>query len=350
MTARNKRVLFCWDFGWGIGHVNHIVAPARALAKRGYDVVFAIYASRFIRHFKELQDRTFVHAPIPPFFLRPRFDSLLGDSTGYAAMLNNIGFCDADYVKYFTQSYDLLFGAIEPDCVIAEHSPAAMLSAHLAGIPALATGNGVTVPDHDGRVFRPKTDNGSDDTGPANAYVLERLNDALRAAGKPALVNLPDFMPAGRLFPMCVSAFDFYDRRQAGIVVPPAEMIFETAPAAAERDEVFSYFQLTGHTGDLAMAALASLKMPRRAYFSIPAGKDLDLLRKRGVTVSDTPVPAADIIRRSRMMLNSGNGGTVLQAALAGIYQVIVPTDSERRLQASAAERLGTATVLDPKG
>ncbi len=350
MASGAKRILVCWDFGWGIGHVNHILAPARALACRGADITFAIYSSGFIRHFKDMQDRTFVHAPVSPFFLKPRFEPLLGDRTSYAALLNNAGFCDPDYVRFFLQSYDVLFQSYSPDCVIAEHSPAAMLSAHLSGIPAVLMGNGATVPDHDGQRFKPKMTNRTDDTAASNAYVLERLNDALRASGKEPLANLPDFMPADRIFPMCLRDFDFYQNRQAGIVVPPAEMVVESAPAPGDRDEVFSYFQLTGHIGDLAMAALASLKMPRRAYFSIPAGKDLDILRKHGVAVSDTPVPASDIIRRSRVMLNSGNGGTVMQAAMAGIYQIIVPTDRERSLHAGAAERLGSATVLDPKG
>lgn len=350
MSAHVKKVLVCWDFGWGIGHVNHILAPARVLVRRGVDVTFAIYTSRFIRHFKDLRDRTFVHAPVSAFFLRPRFDPLLEDDTSYASLLNNAGFCEPDYVRFFTQSYDALFNLYEPDCVIAEHSPAAMLSAYLAGIPAVAMGNGGTVPDHDGRLFLARPGARFTDTERSNAYVLERLNDGLQACGRQPLANLPDFMPAGQMFAMCPSDFDFYDRRQASIVVPPAEMVTEPAPPAAERDEVFSYFQLTGHTGDLAMAALASLKMPRRAYFSIPAGKDLDILSKRGVTVSETPVPASDIIRRSRVMLNSGNGGTVIQAAMAGIYQVIIPTDPERMLHARAAERLGCATLFDPKG
>jgi UDP:flavonoid glycosyltransferase YjiC (YdhE family) len=350
MADRAKRILVCWDFGWGIGHVNHILAPARVLVRRGADVTFAIYTSQFMRHFKDLRERTFVHAPVSAFFLRPRTEPLLGDRTSYAALLNNAGFCEPDYVRFFTRSYDALFALYKPDCVIAEHSPAAMLSAYLADIPAVATGNGATVPDHDGRLFLPKAEHLSDDTAPANAYVLERLNNTLRSCGKPPLDNLPDFMPAGRLFAMCPRDFDFYEDRQAGTVVPPAEMIAEQAPPAAGRDEVFSYFQLTGHTGDMAVAALASLKMPRRAYFSIPAGKDLDLLRKRGVMVSDTPVPAPEIIRRSRVMLNSGNGGTVIQATMAGLYQVIVPTDPERMLHARAAERLGCATVLDPRG
>jgi UDP:flavonoid glycosyltransferase YjiC (YdhE family) len=344
------KILVCWDFGWGIGHVNHILAPARELVRRGADVTFAIYSSQFIRHFKDLRDRTFVHAPVSAFFLRPRSEPLLGDRSSYAALLNNAGFCEPDYVRFFTQSYDALFSLYKPDCVIAEHSPAAMLSAYLAGIPAVATGNGATVPDHDGRRFLPKANNQADDAAPANAYVLERLNDALRACGKRPLVNLPDFMPAGRLFAMCPRDFDFYADRTAGTVVPPAEMIAEQAPPPGQRDEVFSYFQLTGHTGDLAMAALASLDMPRRAYFSILAGKDLDILRNRDVMVSETPVPPLDIIRRSRVMLNSGNGGTVIQAAMAGLYQVIIPTDPERMLHARAAERLGCATVLDPKG
>jgi hypothetical protein len=350
MPARAKKVLVCWDFGWGIGHVNHILAPARALVRRGADITFAIYSSHFIRHFKDLRERTFVHAPVSAFFLRPRLDPLLGDGSSYAALLNNAGFCEPDYVRFFTRSYDALFSLYKPDCVIAEHSPAAMLSAYLVGIPALATGNGATVPDHDGRLFLPKANNRADDTEPANTHVLERLGDGLRSCGRQPLANLPDFMQAGRLFPMCPRDFDFYADRQAGIIVPPAEMIAEQAPPPGERDEVFSYFQLTGHTGDMAMAALASLKMPRRAYFSIQAGKDLDILSKRGVTVSETPVPASDIIRRSRVMLNSGNGGTVIQAAMAGIYQVIIPTDPERMLHARAAERLGCATVLDPKG
>lgn len=343
------RVLFCWDFGWGIGHVNHILAGARALRRRGADITFAIYSSQFIRHFKDMQDRTFVHAPVSPFFLRPKVSALFGDRS-YAALLHNAGFCDPDYVRFFLQSYDVLFKTFKPDCVVAEHSPAALLGAHVSGIPAILTGNGATVPDHDGQQFKSKADGQGGDTDAANAFVLESLNQSLRQSGKKPLSVLPEFMPGDHLFPMCLRDFDFFPDRQAGIVVPPAEMVLGSAPAAGDRDEVFCYFQLTGHVGDLAMAALASLKMPRRAYFSIPAGKDLDILRKRGVEVSDTPVPAADIIRRSRVMLNSGNGGTVMQAALAGIYQVIVPTDRERWLQARAAERLGCATVLDPKG
>ena len=66
-------------------------------------------------------------------------------------------------------------------------------------------------------------------------------------------------------------------------------------------------------------------------------------LTRRGVHVERSPVPVDLIARRSRLMVNAAQHGTLCLGLAAGLPQVSVPQDLEKQYHAEAAELLGAS-------
>ena len=66
-----------------------------------------------------------------------------------------------------------------------------------------------------------------------------------------------------------------------------------------------------------------------------------------GLKVEDSPVPFAEVSRRSRMIVSHGGHGTICSAMMAGLPQIVCHYDLEKKLNGRAVTRAGLG-VLTP--
>jgi hypothetical protein len=134
-------ILFAWEMGTGLGHLTRIQPIASQLVALGHRVSLAA---------RELGPafRLFGGSTIPifqaPIETAPRARTPTAET--FAHILFNCGFAEPADVAGREFAWRNMFDAIQPDLVVADCSPTALLAAHCAGVKRVAIGTGFECP------------------------------------------------------------------------------------------------------------------------------------------------------------------------------------------------------------
>jgi rhamnosyltransferase subunit B len=335
-------VLLGWELGANRGHVTSIGAIARALARRGARVTFAVQRLDAMRALRPLDDSwAFLQAPAWPGLLvnagfgGPQPTATFGD------ILAILGLRDSGVVEFLVRGWDGLLNATRPDAVIADFAPMLQLAAR-GRIPVVATGTGFSLPPDHLEAYPPLWN--ARPTFP-EPELLKTVNVALERCGRPPLVRLPEIMAAERRMPHSLALFDPYgDTRRDRMLAP----ILPNWSAAhvADGDEIFVYFSETAHRAERIYDALARFGSRVRIHVPNLAGIYLEKLRAAGVVFEPRPQKVIDIARRSGLVVSHGGLGLVSMTLAAGLPQLVLAPDLEKRLIGETVTRLGVGKLL----
>ena len=137
------RYLFAWELGGGAGHWANIYPVAMALINRGHEVFAALRNLNVAR----------VHAARPggiKFLSAPNGRVAIGERVRipriYAHILHNVGWAEPAQLQILLAAWQNLYDAVQPDVLITEHSPTALLAARGRGIRTANMGTGFFSP------------------------------------------------------------------------------------------------------------------------------------------------------------------------------------------------------------
>ena len=228
MTA--KTALFAWELGEGLGHASRLNAIADALlgVDPGVRPVFAFCDPIYGRTAIGSAKHSVIPAPVAPVT-----QDIRSFGASYADVLTVFGYGDAVQLRLSLEAWDDLFAMIEPDLVIADHSPTACLAAR-GRIPVLITGNGFSVPPADLPTYPALQAEGQ--TASNQNHLLQVMNEVLMMRNAPALETLPEFLQGDRraifTLPQLDSYHQFRNERVLGpyaAVTGPMEPLAEPA-------------------------------------------------------------------------------------------------------------------------
>jgi hypothetical protein len=114
--------------------------------------------------------------------------------------------------------------------------------------------------------------------------------------------------------------------------------------------EVFCYFSQAELDNVALLTALETLPLPRRGFLPNLPARAGARLQASGMILEPDPVPVAQIVARSRLMVNAGQHGILSLALVHGLPQICFPQHMEQHWHATAAARAGAAHVLWPFG
>ena len=228
--------------------------------------------------------------------------------------------------------------------LIADFAPCAQLAAQIAGIPSVAVGTGYSVPpagldsfpillpEYSERVF-------------AEDELLRAVNMALAYFGGRQLARLSDIYAQSTAMPRTIAGLDPYrDWRQAPLLPPLNERLPRPDGSG---DEIFFYFSTSETENHALVDALIGLDLPMRAFVPGATANIRELFVEAGVTVETRPVPFAEINRRSRLLLHSGQHGTLCMGLGMGIGQVAFPQHLEHLFHARRAAELAPVRIVN---
>ncbi|RZA36462.1 MAG: hypothetical protein EOP92_05270 [Lysobacteraceae bacterium] len=136
----------CWELGGGLGHAGRLKSIALPLRARGHRVSFVLRDLVLTRRllldagsgaaFPVLQAPVWLHrtAGLPP------------DQASLAEILLGCGYLEADALAGLCDGWRALFRQGQPDLVLADYAPTAILAARSLGLPSAAVGPGFTMP------------------------------------------------------------------------------------------------------------------------------------------------------------------------------------------------------------
>jgi hypothetical protein len=179
-------VLFTWEMGGGIGHLMLISPIAQALIASGHRVLLA--AKDVAAAHRLLGESTIELLATP----RSRFVAPFPRQETFAHLLANVGFNDTAVLEAHAQAWKTLYRTLQPDLIMFNNSPIALLAAR--GVPArkVIFGLGFFVPPdaYPLPAFRPEQELDWKKINEVEDGLLKRTNGLLRAWHQPPLERM----------------------------------------------------------------------------------------------------------------------------------------------------------------
>lgn len=331
------RILIGWELGANTGHTVKLAGIARELIARGHEPIVAAQQIGAVP-----PGLAVWQAPLWPVQLATL--ARVGDvaPATMGDILAILGLGDVAAMRAMIAAWDGLLRAIDPDVVVAEFAPGLMLAAR-GRIRVLALGTGFSLPPPHLPRFASLTGK------PAvhdEARLLDGVNAALRANGRPPLDLLPQIFLADRELAAVFREIDPYREWRRSTYGAPSVMA-SAVVADGTGDELFVYMNGLRNWPDGFWQGLVDARLKIRVYDPRLGETDLRTLEQAGLIMERAPVPFERIVARSRMVMSHGGLGMAASSLLAGLPMLFVPFDIEKRMVSASVAELGLGIRLD---
>ena len=135
------RILCCWEIGAGYGHLYRLFPLVEELINKEIEVLIV---TKDLSRTKSIFDPLGVTCFQAPSIQTP--PRQFPFSINYAQNLLRNGFWHTPSLQARLREWLELFDQFQPDLILAEHAPAALLAARLAGLRRAVIGTGFTIP------------------------------------------------------------------------------------------------------------------------------------------------------------------------------------------------------------
>ena len=239
------KFLLVWELGANFGHIFRLRLIARELRTRGHVVAFFLGDTE--TGAQVLAAEGFVVCPSPPLTLSMRHAHR--DLGSYGDILASKGFGRRDVIEPVIDAWQAIFASEQPDVVILDHSPAALIAARLARIPTLNVAASFEIPPHLSPYpsFLPQGRARHAALLETEHHILATLNVIATARGARQSDHLSACLLADQEILLTFPEFDHYPERRNGHYLGPLfdiEHGIEVSwPATALPNNVFAYLR-----------------------------------------------------------------------------------------------------------
>jgi UDP:flavonoid glycosyltransferase YjiC (YdhE family) len=342
------RILCAWEFGGDLGHIRRLLPIARELRRLGHEAAFVFldlarlgpYAAEGFEWFQA------PHMRLPP----KQNPSPLSPSD----VLLNLGYADAAGLAGALMGWRSLFGLWQPDLVVCDYAPGALLAARMRATPTVAVGNGFSLPPPAAplEAYRP--------WNPVEANVLQRLDEKLLAtvakafemlrAGSPPRAAHELFAGDSHLLCNFAELDPFGPREGVEYSGPLADSVSgrDVAWKAEEHPRIFAYLKPRDPRFAAIVAALR--KIAGEALVAAPGLTDAQAaeLSSDRVRVLPDALKLDGILDSADLCISHAGPGFAARSLLAGVPLALVPMQLEQFRIARRLEAAGAAAMISP--
>lgn len=299
-------ILFAWELGANLGHITTIGPIAHELRRRGHRVLAAL---RDLSRAELLGDVELLPAPFCHTLRRP--------VVTYADLLANAGFGDRSTLASHVKAWTNLIRLVNPDVLICDHSPTALLAGRAAGVRCLTVGTGFYVPP--------------------NVSPLPSLVPGTPSSEEQLVENVRQFLDVVRLADLyhgieahlltTIPELDHFGPRSDVEYFGPACQSFGAAPVwpVTTGPRVFVYLR--------PFPGLDAL---------------LEALRRIGASVVTAPVDVNLAIADADLVVCHASHGVTSRAVIQGRPTLLFPTQAEQYLLGCIVERVAAGRIARP--
>lgn len=337
------RVLLAWEYGGARGHIAKLRFVAESLGD-GSSFVAALNSLDYAQELRSVCDEII---PGPRLGVKREVAGPLLRTGTVADSLPKTGFLDSERTRDGIEWWRTVIRDRHIDIVVAECAPRAVLAARTLGVPCAVVGNGYFVPPGTLTAFEgpPEFEAGN---AVAERALIASVNVALRAIGAEGIARLPEIFAGDIDIPLTLPPLDPYRDVRSSAAVPPAEYVPDTP--GTRGDKVTAYLSGRERRDKQVLGALRSLPVPVRCIAPGLSDMAVELLATDTMEVIPRAIPQAELHDGTRLLLHSGNHGTLCLGILAGLPQFALPRHKEQAYHAGRAAELGVLkTMREPE-
>lgn len=346
VVAGKPTLLLAWEWGRNLGHLATLDALATLFSGLAANIILAV--PPWAMESPQLQRSPFPRLVAPP--LRP------GRRPGervhsFAGILVAMGFADAAALELATRAWLCLFERFRVDAVVLDYAPVAQFAACVAQLPSLMVTNGFSAPPADFPLFEAV----HDDADLANTHLKQRqdIDSCLAKVSRrldATALDAASLMSYPHRWYSCLAETDPYGPRRDGMYIGalglrPAAGRVVWPPGPRDALKVFMYLR-----DRLQIAAtFEALSSIEARIVAVCPGSAIFARSCAGpssqIAIYETPVDLTSLLPSADVVINYGSSGLVCQSLLAGVSQVMLPTDTEKMLVSLSVARHGAGVV-----
>lgn len=249
-------------------------------------------------------------------------------------------------VRSAIESWRRLIDENKPAVIVAEQSPGAVLAGRTLGVPVVHVGVPVTTPPPEMDVYPSYLPGEQIPAAYDETLLLEAVNEAIAHFRLAPLRALPAIYTADDEVVATIRMLDRYREWRTSRRVPPV-LGGWSEPGERLREEVFVYLSTWDRFDPVILTAIATLDLPKRVVVAANAALTVGLMNWKRTRVQDKPLPPAEIVRRSRLLVHAGNHGMSCLGLRAGIPQVTLSGQAEHTYDGRQLAAAGVGATIE---
>jgi hypothetical protein len=341
-------VMVTCELGGGVGHVVRLAPIVRRLCENGHRV-FAAFRDLSQVHalFRDCHVSYF-QAPIKTSPSANRIEPL----RSFAHILHNTGFGQPDALRTMTEAWRNLYDYVQPDLILCDHSPTALLAARACRAKRPVIGTGFCCPPDvqpfpDFRPWLPDESERLRRDEDQLLAIVNRLLDSWRAQPLGRLSHL--YGQVDETFLTTFRELDHYPNRDkpeyygawpnVGGVTP----VWPDAPGK----KVFAYLKPFRALPNL-LGLLSQLGRPTVVYLGRTDLRLQSRFESPTLRFQSQRPDLAAVGETCDLVILNGGRGTTASILLAGKPILQIPIHQEQALNSRAVERIGAGLIAPP--
>jgi UDP:flavonoid glycosyltransferase YjiC (YdhE family) len=340
-------ILLTWELGGGLGHLMNLRPIATELPRRGHRVFAALRDLSLAHRVLGESGVVFLQAP----FKHQHMHEIQPCCT-FAHILHNIGFSDVDELGTMLCAWKQLLDVVQPDLIVFDHSPTALLAARGVAARKALIGTGFFAPPNISPLPNLRTWLAVDriQLQADESRVLATINAALQHVGQPPLQRVSQlFDDVDENFLLTFRELDCYDRPPeteyfgmwTGHIGEPPQW-----PAGPGR-KVFGYLKPFPELPRL-LHELCRLANPTLLYAPSIDPRLRKQFEGRQLRFAEEPVEMAQAAAQCDLAILNGTFANTVAVLLAGKPALHIPIFLEQATNARAVERLRAGLCAPP--
>lgn len=328
------RFLIPWEIGAGFGHLVPILTIGHALKTRGHQVQVAA------RHFEK--SRTFLEPHgidvLPAPCLNPP-QKPFPLSQNYGENLLRNGYWHSESLIEHLQSWLKLLKESDPDYVLCDHSPTALLAARHLNIPRAAYGVGFLVPPRTNPMppLQPWLNLPIEYYIASEQRFLNCVNPVLNTIGATPLNCVADIFENTTTFLTIPAECDHYSPRLDEVYLGPLPYTGpDSHPQWPPGDGPRVFVYLSGYSRHLnsLFKALKDLGCSVLAYVRDTTHDQLEELETPKIRIIRELADLRQLAESCDAAVTYGGYGTLIELLRAAVPTLVLPLELEHTLQA----------------
>lgn len=342
-----KHILCIWEIGGDLGHLTRLANITRKLEQMNHRVTVAVKdLSRALPVFRDT-GATLLQAPV----WLPKI-SLNRPIACMADTLLLLGYLEPDGLQSLYRAWQGLTRLLQPDLIVYDYAPTALLANQHSGIPAITVGTGFMdpAPDQPLADWRPRPYQ-DQLVARQEARLLDTINQVLQREGQPSLARFSDLYRNSQPLITTFPPLDLYQGQRAGALYRPCSRNSATRQPVRFPDgdgpRIIAYLKPHYQHLDLLLKALSLSRA--RVFVACPGGRE-EQFRPYAYArfhYSTQLVELETGIAQADLFLGHGNMGTVVQALESATPTVVIPLHLEQLLTGQRLQQAGAGVLIE---
>ncbi|MCQ8116462.1 glycosyltransferase [Methylomonas rosea] len=341
-----SRVLYCWELGAGYGHTAAFLPIARQLKTYGHEVIFALRDLEYAETLLAEDHFCYLQAPVCWPDGRP-----LPPASNFPGILLNSGFNDVTGLYSRAKAWQSLYTHLQPDLLIFDHAPTALLAAREFNIPRAGFGTGFFSPPRISPMpnIRPWLRVTDKVLSTIESQVLSTTNSVLARLNTPPLRILADLFEISEDFICTFPELDHYKQWRSANYWGPT--ILQTAGIepiwpSVGAEKIFAYLRPEYPGLEILLKQLRA--SPWSILVHIPGTTPAFIANNSSANLHITPQPVIISAAAKQCDLAICHGGVAMLSAflLFGKPLLALPFQLEQLISAQNTADLGAGAYI----